>query len=60
LRENGCDEIQGHFFSRAVSAEEISLLLRTPRWPQPSPTASPDSVRRKRDVKLPRSPMPGH
>ncbi|MFS2093793.1 EAL domain-containing protein [Pseudomonas sp. Pseusp11] len=60
LRENGCDEIQGHFFSRAVSAEEISLLLRTPRLPQPSRITSPDTVRRKRDVKRPRSPMPGH
>jgi predicted signal transduction protein with EAL and GGDEF domain len=59
LRENGCDEIQGHFFSRAVSAEEISLLLRTPRLPQPSGIASPDSVRRKRVVKRPSSPIPG-
>ncbi len=47
LRENGGDEIQGHFFSSAISAEEISLLLRTPRLPQPSRIASPDSVRRK-------------
>jgi diguanylate cyclase (GGDEF)-like protein len=60
LRENGCDEIQGHFFSRAVSAEEISVLLRTPRLPQPSRIASPDSARRKRNVKRPSSPMPGH
>jgi EAL domain-containing protein (putative c-di-GMP-specific phosphodiesterase class I) len=60
LRENGCDEIQGHFFSRAVSAAQISLLLRTPRLPQPSRIASPDAVRRKRDVKRPSSPMPGH
>jgi EAL domain-containing protein (putative c-di-GMP-specific phosphodiesterase class I) len=60
LRENGCDEIQGHVFSRAVSAEEISLLLRTPRLPQPGRIASPGSVRRKRDVKRPGSPMPGH
>lgn len=60
LRENGCDEIQGHFFSRAVSAEEISLLLRTPRFPQPSRIASPDPVTRKRDIKRPSSPMPRH
>jgi EAL domain-containing protein (putative c-di-GMP-specific phosphodiesterase class I) len=40
LRENGCDEIQGYFFSRAVSFDEISLLLRTPRLPQPEPIAS--------------------
>jgi sensor c-di-GMP phosphodiesterase-like protein len=60
LRENGCDEIQGHFFSRAVSAEEISVLLRTPRLPQQSRIASPDSSRRKRDAKRPSSPMPGH
>jgi len=60
LRENGCDEIQGHVFSRAVSAEEISLLLLTPRLPQPGRIASPGSVRRKRDVKRPGSPMPGH
>ncbi|MBK5417565.1 EAL domain-containing protein [Pseudomonas sp. TH31] len=60
LRDNGCDEIQGHFFSRAVSAEEISRLLRTPRLPQPSRIARPDSVKRKRDVKRPSSPIPGH
>ncbi|MEK1840078.1 MAG: bifunctional diguanylate cyclase/phosphodiesterase, partial [Pseudomonas sp.] len=59
LRENGCDEIQGHFFSSAVSAEEISLLLRKPRLPQPSRIASPDSLRRKRVVKRPSSPIPG-
>ncbi|KJZ63182.1 EAL domain-containing protein [Pseudomonas fluorescens] len=60
LRENGCDEIQGHFFSRAVSCDEISLLLRTPRLPQPSRIANPDPARRKRDAKRPSSPMPGH
>lgn len=60
LRENGCDEIQGHFFSRAVSAEDISLLLRTPRLPQPSRIARPDSVKRKRNVKRPSSPIPGN
>jgi EAL domain-containing protein (putative c-di-GMP-specific phosphodiesterase class I) len=59
LRENGCDEIQGHFFSSAISAEEISLLLRTSRTPQPSRIASPDPVRRKRDEKRPSSPIPG-
>ena len=59
LRENGCDEMQGHFFSRAVSAEEISLLLRTPRLPQPSRMAIPDSLMRKRVVKRPSSPVPG-
>jgi diguanylate cyclase (GGDEF)-like protein len=60
LHENGCDEIQGHFFSKAVSAEDISLLLRTPRLPQSSRIANPDSAKRKRDVKRPSSPMPGH
>ena len=59
LRENGCDEIQGHFFSCAVSCDEISLLLRKPRLPQPSRIASPDSLRRKRVVKRPSSPIPG-
>ena len=60
LHENSCDEIQGHFFSKAVSAEDISLLLRTPRLPQSSRIASPDSAKRKHDVKRPSSPMPGH
>lgn len=31
LRENGCDEMQGYLFSKAVSAEQISRLLRDPR-----------------------------
>ena len=60
LRENGCDEIQGYFFSRAVSFDEISLLLRTPRLPQPEPIARPVPVRRKGDTERPSSPMPGH
>ncbi|MFW0756652.1 EAL domain-containing protein [Pseudomonas sp. H11T01] len=37
LRENGCDEMQGYLFSEAVSAEEIDLLLLSPRLPQPGP-----------------------
>jgi EAL domain-containing protein (putative c-di-GMP-specific phosphodiesterase class I) len=61
LRENGCDEIQGHFFSKAVSAEEISRLLRTSGVSEPSRLASPGSVRqKKRDVKRPSGPMSGH
>ncbi|WP_210644173.1 EAL domain-containing protein [Pseudomonas sp. Tri1] len=60
LRENGCDEIQGYFFSKAVSAQEVSLLLRTSWLPQPNRAASPDSVRQQRDVKRPSSPMSGH
>jgi EAL domain-containing protein (putative c-di-GMP-specific phosphodiesterase class I) len=60
LRENGCDEIQGYFFSRAVSFDEISLLLRTPRLPQPEPIARPVPVRRKGDTERPSRPMPGH
>ncbi|UZE09817.1 EAL domain-containing protein [Pseudomonas sp. B21-053] len=59
LRENGCDEIQGHFFSRAVSAEDISLLLRTPRLPQSSRIVGPGAVSRERDVKRPGGPMAG-
>jgi sensor c-di-GMP phosphodiesterase-like protein len=59
LRENGCDEIQGYLFSRAVSAEEIALLLLTPRSAQSSRIASPDSVRRKSGVKRPTRPTPG-
>jgi EAL domain-containing protein (putative c-di-GMP-specific phosphodiesterase class I) len=43
LRENGCDEIQGYLFSRAVSAEDIGQLLRTPRSAQSSRIVSPDS-----------------
>jgi diguanylate cyclase (GGDEF)-like protein len=35
LRENGCDEMQGYLFSKAVSAEEISQLLHSPRRLQP-------------------------
>ncbi|WP_150807509.1 EAL domain-containing protein [Pseudomonas fluorescens] len=35
LRENGCDEMQGYLFSKAVSAEHISQLLRTPRRSRP-------------------------
>ncbi|MCL5228854.1 EAL domain-containing protein [Pseudomonas sp. In614] len=57
LRENGCDEIQGHFFSRAVSAEDISLLLRTPRLPQSSRIVGSGAVSRERDVKRPGGPM---
>jgi diguanylate cyclase (GGDEF)-like protein len=60
LREIGCDEMQGHFFSSAVSADEISLLLLTPRLPQSNRIEGPDSVRRKCDVKRPSSPIPGH
>ena len=59
LRENGCDEIQGHFFSKAVSAEEISLLLRMPRLPQSSRTLNPDSTGQAHGVKRPGRPMPG-
>ncbi|MGX9568133.1 EAL domain-containing protein [Pseudomonas viciae] len=59
LRENGCDEIQGYFFSKAVSAQEISLLLCTPRLLQPSRIVSPESVR-QRDVERPNNPMPRH
>nr|WP_306660672.1 EAL domain-containing protein [Pseudomonas nunensis] len=59
LRENGCDEIQGHFFSRAVSAEDISLLLRTPRLPQSGRIVGPGAVSRERDVKRPGGPMAG-
>lgn len=59
LSENGCDEIQGHFFSKAVNAEEISLLLQVPRLPQSSPIASPDSAGAKQDMKRPGRPMPG-
>ncbi|WP_212801094.1 EAL domain-containing protein [Pseudomonas sp. St290] len=60
LRENGCDEIQGYFFSKAVSAQEIGLLLRTSGGPQSNRIANPDSVRQQREVKRPNSPMPGH
>ncbi|AHL34622.1 diguanylate cyclase [Pseudomonas brassicacearum] len=60
LYENGCDEIQGFLFSKAVSAEEVGLLLRTPRLPQSSRVANPDSARQKRDVKGPGSQMPRH
>lgn len=59
LRENGCDEIQGHFFSKAVSAEEISLLLRMPRLPQSSRTLNTDSTGQAHGVKRPGRPMPG-
>lgn len=59
LRENGCDEIQGHFFSRAVSAEDISLLLRTPRLPQSGRIVGSGVVSRERDVKRPGGPMAG-
>jgi EAL domain-containing protein (putative c-di-GMP-specific phosphodiesterase class I) len=31
LRANGCDEIQGHFFSRALSAEGFTKLLESGR-----------------------------
>jgi EAL domain-containing protein (putative c-di-GMP-specific phosphodiesterase class I) len=59
LRENGCDEIQGYFFSKAVSAQEIGLLLRASRGPQSNRIANPDSVRQQREVKHPDSPMSG-
>ena len=60
LHENGCDEIQGYFFSQAVSAAEITALLHTPRLPPPQRIASPESVRQNHGVKRPGRPMPRH
>jgi diguanylate cyclase (GGDEF)-like protein len=60
LRENGCDEIQGYFFSKAVSAEEIGQLLRMPRLPQSSRALNPGSTGPARGIKRPGRPMPGH
>lgn len=60
LRENGCDEIQGYFFSKAVSAEEIGQLLRMPRLPQSSRALKPDSTGQPHGIKRPGRPMPGH
>ena len=59
LRENGCDEIQGHVFSKAVSAEEISLLLQIPRLPQSSRMLNPESEEQQHGRKRPGHPMPG-
>jgi len=59
LRENGCDEIQGHVFSKAVSAEEISLLLQIPRLPQSSRMLNPESEEQQHGRNRPGRPMPG-
>ncbi|WP_260958691.1 EAL domain-containing protein [Pseudomonas citri] len=60
LHENGCDEVQGYFFSKAVSAQEITVLLRTPRLPPPKRTAGPGAVGQAPEVKRPGRPMPRH
>ena len=32
LRQSGCDEIQGYFFSRPLSAQDFETLMRQPRF----------------------------
>ncbi|MCY1236534.1 Phytochrome-like protein cph2 [compost metagenome] len=32
LRQSGCDEIQGYFFSRPLSAPDFETLMRQPRF----------------------------
>jgi EAL domain-containing protein (putative c-di-GMP-specific phosphodiesterase class I) len=41
LRDHACDEMQGYLFSRPVSAENLSALLRLPTVA--SPSLQPDS-----------------
>ena len=41
LRDHACDEMQGYLFSRPVSAENLSALLRFPTVA--SPSLQPDS-----------------
>jgi EAL domain-containing protein (putative c-di-GMP-specific phosphodiesterase class I) len=36
LRLHGCDEIQGYYISRPVSALEFEVLLRKDTWLQPT------------------------
>jgi diguanylate cyclase (GGDEF)-like protein/PAS domain S-box-containing protein len=35
LRQHGCDEIQGYYVSRPMSAQEMEVLLRKDIWIQP-------------------------
>ncbi|HEX3061559.1 MAG TPA: EAL domain-containing protein, partial [Usitatibacter sp.] len=42
LREKGCDEMQGFFFSPAVSADEMDTLLR--RSAPAGPVQPPESI----------------
>lgn len=44
LRENGCDGIQGYFFSKPLPAEAITQLLRADRC-LPAPAAARSAVR---------------
>jgi diguanylate cyclase (GGDEF)-like protein/PAS domain S-box-containing protein len=39
LRELGCDEVQGHFFARAMPAQECAALLRKEGFSLPGPVS---------------------
>ena len=52
LREHACDEMQGFLFSKAVSAEEMTLLLHAPNVAAPplQPAAGAISAATRHDL----------